>query len=78
MEQKEQVYQLLEKRKGTLSRKEALNAGINPNTLKRMLDAGEVYSPISGILVQEDRLEDTYYSINPSIGDVKMTQLNRR
>lgn len=62
MEQKEQVYQLLEKRKGTLTRKEALNASINPNTLKRMLDAGEVYSPISGILVQEDRLEDTYYS----------------
>lgn len=62
MNQKGTIYQLLEKRKGTLSRKEALSEGIHPQTLKRMLDSGELYSPIPGIVVQKDQLEDTYYS----------------
>lgn len=62
MEQKEKVYQLLKQRRGTLSRKEALNSNINPNTLKRMFDEGDLYSPIAGIFVQKDKLEDTYYS----------------
>lgn len=62
MKQKEYVYQLLEKRNGTLSRKEVLQAGIHPNTLQRMINDGEVYSPIPGIVVKNDRMEDTYYS----------------
>jgi len=62
MKQKERVYQLLSKRNGTVARKEALNSNVNPNTLQRMLTDDEIYSPIKGIFVQKDKLEDTYYS----------------
>ena len=62
MSQKEKIYHLLNERNGTLSRKEAIKFGINPNSLKRMLDNYELYSPIPGIFVQNNRLEDTYYS----------------
>ena len=62
MSQKEKIYHLLNERNGTLSRKEAIKFGINPNSLKRMLDNHELYSPIPGIFVQNNRLEDTYYS----------------
>lgn len=62
-----QLLSLFSQFNGTLSQKAAKDNGINPTTLRRLVEKGEIEQLYTGIYVLKDALPDYYFAVQQKL-----------